>query len=108
MSHENTDRFKRFSFADFGSAATYKYENGTCIKQSKASINIPMTKPFFSRATLQGLSQSRRDDMEVLGYVLLELGGFKLPWTDCKTKPEMIHEQDRLCNALDVVVRSLY
>lgn len=105
--HPKGKCFKRSSPVDLGGSKRHQDENGACIKQAKPTKHTPTTEPFYSRTLLRGLSQSRRDDMEILGYVLLDLGGFRLPWDgwSLKNRPPIIEEQNRLCGALDVVVR---
>lgn len=94
------------SLVDFGAAVRYRDENGTCYKQAVANRKGTIcTPPYFSRTLRKGLTQSRRDDMETLGYAMLVAGGVYLPWDDCTNKTKITKEQNRLCEELDVVVR---
>lgn len=97
--------FKQSSLVDLGGARRHQDENGTCYPQTAANMNETVcTKPFYCRTLRKGLTQSRRDDMETLGYALLDMGAFKLPWDNCKNETKITEEQNKLCD--DVEVRS--
>lgn len=65
---------------DFGLST--KYISSKTLKHRKININCgPVgTLRYMSINTLQGVSQSRRDDMESIGYVLIYFLNGKLPW----------------------------
>lgn len=64
------------------------------------------TAPYYSRTLRKGLTQSRRDDMESLGYTLLMTAGINVTWDFCKNETKITEEQNRLCDELQVVVRN--
>ncbi|CAK59297.1 unnamed protein product (macronuclear) [Paramecium tetraurelia] len=64
---------------DFGLAKYFKDSNGQHIPLSDKK-GIIGTARYASIAAHQGLEQSRKDDLESLGYVLIYLNFGKLPW----------------------------
>ncbi|CAD8195479.1 unnamed protein product [Paramecium pentaurelia] len=63
---------------DFGIAKDYIQSK----KQSQTKIPFIGTSRYASATAHQGLDQSRRDDLESLGYVLIYLFKQKLPWSN--------------------------
>lgn len=107
------NKYKCSSCTDFGAASKYRDANGTCYNQTASGKFAVMTEPYRSRTSRYRMSKSRRDDMETLGYSLLSMVGVDLPWDQhedepIKTADEKLEEQNRLCDALEVVVGSDY
>ncbi len=70
---------------DFGLAKKWIDDNGNHI-DFKPINKFCGTVRFASINALRGLEQSRRDDLESIGYILVYLFKRKLPWQDIKTK----------------------
>ncbi|KAJ3176093.1 casein kinase I [Irineochytrium annulatum] len=69
---------------DFGLATPYiNPEGGRHIKQLKPAKNLPKTGTarYASINVHKGKAHTRRDDIESLGYVLVEMALGKLPWS---------------------------
>lgn len=67
---------------DFGLAKLY-YKNGQHIENNITKGLVGTTR-YMSINTHLGYEQSRRDDLEALGYMLVFFGKGELPWQGCK------------------------
>jgi len=72
------DKAHHLYLIDFG--LSKKYFSGAHIKQ-RASINFAGTAAFVSLNTHRGLEQTRRDDLEALGHMLIYFLRGNLPWS---------------------------
>ena len=70
---------------DFGFCKTYRDPNTLAHHPMKKGGGITGTARFASIHTLDGYSQSRRDDLESLGYVIIYLAKGTLPWANIKS-----------------------
>ncbi|KAI8610540.1 kinase-like domain-containing protein [Chytriomyces sp. MP71] len=68
---------------DFGLATAYRDATGKHIKNPKPLKNAPKTGTarYASLNVHKGKHHARRDDLESLGYTLVELATGSLPWT---------------------------
>lgn len=90
---------------DFGLATRYLDDNNGHLQQSHGR-KLTGTARYVSINIHNGLSPSRRDDLESIGYVLLYLLQEKLPWQGIKhkiksTKYEMIGEEKKKHNLIE-------
>ena len=69
---------------DFGFATTYRDPNTLAHVPFQKDVNIIGTPRFSSINTLKGFTQSRRDDIESLGYVIIYIAKGTLPWASIK------------------------
>ena len=72
---------------DFGRSKKY-IENRTCKHIPYRENMNHNPSPYASIKASLGLAQSRRDDMESLGYVLMYFNRGSLPWQDIKAATE--------------------
>ena len=70
---------------DFGFCKTYRDPNTLAHHPMKKGGGITGTARFASIHTLDGYTQSRRDDLESLGYVIIYLAKGTLPWANIKS-----------------------
>lgn len=78
-SPEKVGRTSNFYFVDFGLAKKYIDDKGRHIPWT-TDKKLSGTARYASINTHHGNQQSRRDDLESLGYVLIYLHRGKLPW----------------------------
>lgn len=98
---------------DFGLAKRYRDEQTRIHISYKENKNLTGTARYASKNAHKGIEQSRRDDLESIGYVLVYLMKGSLPWQGlkCKEKQEKyakikeIKENltpDKLCEGLPI------
>jgi serine/threonine protein kinase len=73
----NEQNISELYLIDFGLSRAYMLEEHSPIKINEKCIGTPR---YMSVATQQGLTSSRRDDLESLGYILIFLQKGELPW----------------------------
>ena len=65
---------------DYGVAVRFEDKNKKHIKFEKRAASIVGTPTFLSQNAVQGMTVSRRDDLESMLYVLLQMHRCELPW----------------------------
>ena len=70
---------------DFGFAKTYRDPTTLAHYPMKKNVGMTGTARFASINTLRGFTQSRKDDLESLGYVIVYLSKGTLPWANIKS-----------------------
>jgi serine/threonine protein kinase len=81
---DNIDENKLYCI-DFGMAKKYINSNGSQLKFTK-DHKFCGTGRYASIAAHRGYAQSRKDDLESIGYLLVYLFKSKLPWQNIKHK----------------------
>ena len=71
---------------DFGFAKTYRDPITLAHIPYQKGAGMTGTARFASINTLSGYNQSRRDDLESLGYVIIYIASGTLPWANIKRK----------------------
>lgn len=71
---------------DFGLSKKYRESNNSNHYILKKSKKLTGTARFASVNAMEGITQSRRDDLESLGYVLIYFLKGKLPWQNIMIK----------------------
>ena len=96
---------------DFGCAKAYRDPNTLAHYPKEKGKGITGTTIFASINTLSGYTQSRRDDLESLGYVIIYISKGTLPWANIQKdtkdklnkkilKIKMNTKPDKLCLGL--------
>ena len=94
----NKEKSKYLYLLDFGLAK--KYRSSTTLKHYPMikKKNLTGTARYASINALNGLTQSRRDDLEAVGYVLLYFLRGKLPWQGLHVK----NKEDRYHRIMEI------
>ena len=92
------DKSKYVYLLDFGLAK--KYRSSTTLKHYRMTKkkNLTGTARYASINALNGLTQSRRDDLEAVGYVLMYFLRGKLPWQGLRVK----NKEDRYHKIMEI------
>ena len=96
------DKSKYLYLLDFGLAK--KYRSSTTLKHYPMikKKNLTGTARYASINALNGLTQSRRDDLEAVGYVLLYFLRGKLPWQGLHVK----NKEDRYHRIMEIKIET--
>lgn len=81
---------------DFGLSKRYRDQNTHQHIKWVEGKSLTGTARYASVNALKGCEQSRRDDMEALGYVWIYLLKGVLPWMGLKGR-DQVHKYDRIC-----------
>lgn len=103
--------FKNFYIIDFGLACMFRSSNYTH-KPMTTNNKLVGTVRYVSLNTHQGINQSRRDDLESLGYIFVYFMKGKLPWQSVKGVTKEVRYKtigeiksktslDSLCDGID-------
>ena len=89
---------------DFGLAKKYRECNNSKHYEINKEKRLIGTARFASINAMNGLSQSRRDDLESLGYVLIYFLKGKLPWQNLliKNKEERYEKIRQIKNDIEI------
>ena len=92
------DKSKYLYILDFGLAK--KYRSSTTLEHYRLikKKNLTGTARYASINALNGLTQSRRDDLEAVGYVLMYFLRGKLPWQGLRVK----NKEDRYHKIMEI------
>ena len=82
----NSSNNNKIYLIDFGLAKKYREDNNNKHHEMKQGKKLIGTARFASVNAMDGLSQSRRDDLESLGYMLIYFLKGKLPWQNFMIK----------------------
>ena len=82
----NASNNNKIYLIDFGLAKKYREDNNNKHHEMKQGKKLIGTARFASINAMDGLSQSRRDDLESLGYMLIYFLKGKLPWQNFMIK----------------------
>lgn len=89
----------RYYLVDFGLSVRSENQHGLG-DHGTLVLGTPM---YMSKAAHKGTSQCARDELESLGYVLLRLGGRKLPWDTVRSKGAGEDRWDTMLEVKDAV-----
>ena len=94
---------EKIMYIDFGLAKHYETKKGEHVDQ-EFKREFVGTAEFTSLAAHNGQDQSRRDDLESIGLVLIYLLKGNLPWSnlECETIPEKHKEIRTIMNEISI------
>ena len=92
------DKSKYVYLLDFGLAKKYRSSTTLLHYRMIKKKNLTGTARYASINALNGLTQSRRDDLEAVGYVLMYFLKGKLPWQGLRLK----NKEDRYHKIMEI------
>ena len=92
---------------DFGLSKKFKSESTDKHRKISNENNPVGTPRYMSINTLRGIEQSRRDDMESIGYVLIYFLNGKLPWQGLNISNKQKRYKKLLHKRLKISVKKL-
>ena len=92
------DKSKYVYLLDFGLAKKYRSSTTLLHYRMQKKKNLTGTARYASINALNGLTQSRRDDLEAVGYVLMYFLKGKLPWQGLRLK----NKEDRYHKIMEI------
>ena len=92
------DKSKYIYLLDFGLAKKYRSSTTLMHYRMIKKKNLTGTARYASINALNGLTQSRRDDLEAVGYVLMYFLRGKLPWQGLRVK----NKEDRYHKIMEI------
>ncbi len=92
------DKSKYVYLLDFGLAKKYRSSTTLMHYRMIKKKNLTGTARYASINALNGLTQSRRDDLEAVGYVLMYFLKGKLPWQGLRLK----NKEDRYHKIMEI------
>ena len=92
------DKSKYLYLLDFGLAKKYRSSTTLSHYRMVKKKNLTGTARYASINALNGLTQSRRDDLEAVGYVLMYFLRGKLPWQGLRVK----NKEDRYHKIMEI------
>ena len=92
------EKAKYLYLLDFGLAKKYRSSTTLLHYRMTKKKNLTGTARYASINALNGLTQSRRDDLEAVGYVLIYFLKGKLPWQGLRLK----NKEDRYHKIMEI------
>ena len=96
------EKSKNLYILDFGLAKKYRSSKSLKHYPMVKRKNLTGTARYASINALNGLTQSRRDDLEAVGYVLLYFLRGKLPWQGIHVK----NKEDRYHKIMEIKIET--